>query len=234
MTRQSLVMVLLCGLAAGCGDGATTGGGDGAPDMSVQALPDLATPPGPDMQAPPLDMARLAAPAIGDQIDRAGRPSVASLFIDPFDFDGKQGATLDEYNHNADPTTWVARYSPMMADAIAVWDGFDKTCGNSRFYDMTNMTYSAAGYTTLATLFADDRLFINTASGKCDGYLDVESSVLLGSPLTACGGLAPGGNSINLELGLAIGAAANVNGVARDPDNPPDGGGAFPYIGEPE
>lgn len=127
-------------------------------------------------------------PMIGAQIDRFGRPAINTALNATFETDmTKKNMQKDAYNADSDPTKWVANYTAEFEKNLAILDSLDTVCGNQAFYDMSKMDASAYG--TLASVLADDRLWINTAN-MCAGdvYLAVEADAtgVLKNPL--CGG----------------------------------------------
>ncbi len=177
-------------------------------------------------------------PGIGAQLDRAGRPLINTLLVNPFEqvLSGAGADTKprmqDAYNASVNPANWQGNYAgrPWIADALAFWDGVDGTCGN-QFTPPTGMLY-----TTLANVMANDYLFIDTTKTACNRYLAVE----LGDT-TNCGGRQPdisgtstlgtvsiNNNVVDTTLNVLIGvpaAAANVyaNGITKDADGVPLG-----------
>src|SRR5512141_2759598 len=143
MTSRSLVAPLLLALSAGCGGSSTS-----------------------SSSPPP------AAPALGAQIDRVGRPGVSIFLVAPFSADAvARGSTRDAYNAATDPAAWVASFKPTIAGNLAVWDGVDAACGDQLL--AASGPPSATTYQVLASLLADDRLYLRTDQTAC-GYLGVE------------------------------------------------------------
>src|SRR5207245_8914316 len=142
----------LCSLlvaASGCGDDTKPA----TPDSGTN--PDSATPDGGGTNFP-------AAPTVGAQIDRIGRPGINTALTDPFWNDGTASGTLanheleqDTYNHSADPAAWSTENLANFKAKLGVYDALDGTCGNQA-------AAGAAGpdrYTMLASLLADDKLY---------------------------------------------------------------------------
>jgi len=177
-------------------------------------------------------------PGIGAQLDRAGRPLINTLLVNPFEqvLSGAGADTKprmqDAYNASVNPANWQGNYAgrPWIADALAFWDGVDGTCGNQFTPPSGTM------YTTLSNILANDYLFIDTTKSVCNRYLAIE----LGDP-TNCGGRQPdisgtsnlgtvgiNNNVVDTTLNVLIGvpaAAANVyaNGITKDADGVPLG-----------
>lgn len=72
-----------------------------------------------------------AAPMLGAQIDRIGRPAVNTVLNHGFDATAAGGTAKDAYNANANPATWIA-YTPEFYKNMAILDSLDTlppTCG---------------------------------------------------------------------------------------------------------
>jgi hypothetical protein len=169
MTRRLLV-IALAGLLplAGCDDDSND---DGNKDMSANR--DMA------MSGNP------AAPRLGAQIDRMGRPAVNTALTNPFDLvaGSSTDAVKDAYNA-AGPGGWAA-FQPNIRTNLAVLDGADRVCGNST----GAMDDAGNRYDFLATVLADDELQVDTANANCDLYLGVEAAALgVSAASIYCGG----------------------------------------------
>lgn len=122
-------------------------------------------------------------PFLGDVLDRVGRPGVNTLLTAPLLAPAATAdAAKDAYN-KAIETTWT---SVTAVDAIklslGIFDGLDAVCGDQ-------LLAGAPGgdrYKPLATILADDRLYVNTASGVCAAMLSVELN-----RSADCGGRSP-------------------------------------------
>lgn len=124
-------------------------------------------------------------PALGPQIDRMGRPLSNLAFNHTFDTKPEQkDLAKDAWNANGDPSKW-ASYIAEIEVNLAMLDGFDTVCGNQLLADMTKSDPSR--YATLATIFSDDRLYINMVGATCTTYLGVEANAI-GVTNTDCGG----------------------------------------------
>jgi hypothetical protein len=161
-----------------------------------------------------------AAPAVGAQIDRMGRPGVNTALTDPFEFNGVMMADTNKntYNANADPATWRAAFAPAFARALAVIDGLDRNCGNQLLAANPTMPATPTRYATLAGALADDRLYVNTATSTCSVYLAVEANATGIIPNMDCGGRKLEYDVIDTTYSvLAIGSPSGVtDGVAND------------------
>ncbi len=158
-------------------------------------------------------------PVTGPQIDRMGRPAINTALIGPFldpGLGGPRGALQDIYNGAAVPAQWQERFAGEMASNLAIYDGVDRNCGNQL---LAGDNAVPGRYGTLASVLADDQLYVNTASGTCQIYLGVEGNAV-GITNTDCGGRTPLEDTIDVSYSvLAIGALSGVtDGVASDAD----------------
>ncbi|HEU4402234.1 MAG TPA: DUF4331 family protein [Candidatus Polarisedimenticolia bacterium] len=170
------------------------------------------------------------------QIDRMGRAGVNTALTNPFFRESvpeekqKHEAIQDDYNASADPTEWAGLFSTEIAANLAILDGLDTVCGNQL---LAGPSPVAGRYGTLAGILADDRLYLNAASGGCSQYLAVEANAV-GIANNDCGGRTPLEDTIDTTYSvLAVGALGGVtDGV------PVDGDGTaslkdFPFLDRP-
>jgi hypothetical protein len=191
----------------GCGNSTTTDAGtDGSTNNT-----DLTTITNPDMTPP-------AAPQLGTQIERMGRPTLNVAVTNPFDLDlskvvaGNTGrdVTRDLYNADSDPTKWAADWSPILAFNLGIYDGADGTCGNQL---LAGATAVAGRYNTLATVLADDQIYLDTTQTTCGFYLAVEANFALHLGLADCGGRTPLESVVNETYTFAT---VGVGGLNKD------------------
>ncbi len=158
-----------------------------------------------------------APPALGPQIDRMGRAGVNTAVTDPFNLNSTtKGANQDGYNAASVPAQWGAQFATRFAGNLAILDSLDTVCGNQL---LAGPAPIAGRYGTLASVLADDQLYVNSNSGTCDVYLAVEANAV-GITNTDCGGRTPLVDTIDRTYSvLAAGALAGVtDGVDRDAD----------------
>lgn len=185
-----------------------------------------------------------APPTPGIQYDRAGRPLISKLLVNPFTLtttqlaagtgaDNSQAKMQDTYNANKDPATWQTAFAagPWIMDALAAWDGIDGNCNNQY-----NPGGGATKYQNLAQLFANDFLVIDTTKNVCNRYLAVElgDTVNCGGRQPSITGLTPAGaanvpaNVVDTTMNLLLGGfptAAPVNTMSMNVPNNQDGDG---------
>lgn len=198
MLRTSIVLsaVLTLGAAGlcACGDDSSSSGSDGGVG---QADGGGGMPP---------------APQLGAQIDRIGRPGVNTALTDPFDLDETgHGMVVDRYN-SAAQADW-STFTDRIKANLAILDGLDRNCGNQLLADA-----AAPRYSVLAGALADDRLYVNAASGTCTTYLAVEANATGVVPNDDCGGRTPPEDVIDETYSvLAAGTLSGVtDGVSAD------------------
>jgi hypothetical protein len=203
----------------GCGGDTTSGSGG---ESSTSSTSSGATGTGGGTTTP-------AAPALGVQIDRFGRPAINTALNHAFDaVESSAGTAKDAYNADADATKWAATYTAEFAGNLALLDGLDTKCGNQTAAGAMPV---AGRYDALAGVLADDRVWVNTTATACTTYLAVEAN-FLGMTNTDCGGRKLDYDVIDASYtALATGGASAVgDGVAADADTK---GTAFPYLANP-
>jgi hypothetical protein len=175
---------------------------------------------------PNQDMAP-APPALGSQIDRMGRAGVNTAVTDPFNLNStSKGANQDGYNASAVPAQW-SQYASRFASNLAILDSLDTVCGNQL---LAGPAPVAGRYNTLASVLADDQLYVNSNSGTCNVYLAVEANAI-GIANNDCGGRTPLVDTIDRTYSvLAAGALSGVtDGVDRDADGA-HSSASFPFL----
>jgi hypothetical protein len=105
-----------------------------------------------------------------------------------------------------------------MARTLAIYDAFDGKCGNQLLADAK--ATSPARYRSLATVLADDRLWVNSESTICGEFFSVELAALAGdtSMNIYCGGRTPNDDAIDVYRSvLSMGRSKGIDdGVDRD------------------
>jgi hypothetical protein len=173
----------------------------------------------------------VTARPLGVQVERMGRAGINTAVTDPFFANRAEHARFqDGYNASADPTQWAGQYATRIAGNLAILDSLDTVCGNQL---LAGPNPVAGRYAALAGVLADDRLYVNTASGDCQQYLAVEGNAV-GITNNDCGGRTPLHDTIDVSYSvLAAGALSGVgDGVPIDAD-----GSAslttFPFLDDP-
>lgn len=169
------------------------------------------------------------------QVDRMGRAGVNTAVTDPFfiasnaEQNAAHGEITDRYNLITTQSESVDDFADIFEGNIAIYDGLDTTCGNQLAADQN----PDDRYSFLATVLADDQVYVNSASGTCTQYFGVELNAL-GVENTDCGGRTPLYDVIDVTYSaLAIGATSGVgDGVDSDTDGD-HSADTFPFLAPP-
>jgi hypothetical protein len=165
------------------------------------------------------------------QLDRAGRPLTGNALLGTLASAEVSSKLKEEYNH-ATPQT-AARFVPEIEKTLGLYDGFDGECGNQL---LAGKVAGAGRYRQFATLLADDRLWVNSASQVCTQLFAVELAQLTGQSALAndCGGRAPTYSAANVYRSLlATGKPVGIDdGLARDAHD--HASNAFPFLAAPD
>ncbi len=172
-----------------------------------------------------------APPALGEQLDRMGRPAVNTALNHAFDpNESTKQAAKDDWNGNKDPSTWATKYTAEVEKNLGILDALDTICGNQVFADKTKT--DATRYATLAGVLADDRLWIKSDATTCSTYLAVEADATALLKNGDCGGRMPGYDPIKQTYSmLALGALSGVTDGVATPDRAKVT--SFPYLAAP-
>jgi hypothetical protein len=150
------------------------------------------------------------------QFDRMGRPLTGNALlgtIAPADISDD----LKERYNAATPATAMS-FVGEIEKGLALYDGFDGTCGNAWLAD--TKVPARDRYRPLATLLADDRLWVDSRETECTQFFAVELANLSGKTDAAhdCGGRTPVEDAIDVYRSLlANGTTSGIDdGVDRD------------------
>ncbi|MCE9578873.1 MAG: DUF4331 family protein [Deltaproteobacteria bacterium] len=201
-----------------------------------------------------------AAPTLGTQVDRLGRPAINTALNHTFDPDAaRKQAAKDAYNAAANPATWattalgtgdvvVTQFETNLGiidslDSSATVDG----CSDGHHPPFYTAAADKTAYQTLAGALANDALLLNTASGTCapaasprQGYLAVEGAMATSTAPMSCGGRAPTYDVIDMSytvLAAGIGPALSTTTWVSDGVDTKGTGAAnntdFPFLAAP-
>lgn len=164
------------------------------------------------------------------QIDRAGRPLTGNALLAPLAAD--VGDRLKEAYNRATPAT-SARFVADIQKSLALYDGYDGHCGNQLLYQAD--VDADVRYLALATLLADDRLWIDSGSRRCTQLFGVELAQLAGRKDAEgdCGGRTPNYDAANVYRSLLVdGTTTGVDdGLHHDEREQSDR--VFPFLAAP-
>ena len=157
------------------------------------------------------------------QIDREGRPLTGNALLGLFGPETVTNSLKEEYNA-ATPESG-ARFIPDIEKGVAIYDSFDGHCGNSLL-----------GYRAMATLLADDRLWVNSASGVCTQLMAVELANVAGRKelKNDCGGRTPNYDSVNVYRSLLVDGTYNSVDDGVHEDDHVHSTTDFPFLAAPK
>jgi hypothetical protein len=166
------------------------------------------------------------------QLDRVGRPLTGNALLGTLGPGAVSDKLKEEYNRTT--PAGAARFVPEIEKALAIYDGLDGKCGNQL---LASKSATGAGrYRELATLLADDRLWVNSASSACTQLFAVELAQLTGQsqPGKDCGGRTPTYSASNVYRSLlASGTPRGIDdGLAHDEHE--HSAATFPFLAAPE
>ena len=151
-----------------------------------------------------------------EQIDRAARPLTGNALLATLGTSAESDALKVRYNRAtpADGRQFVAD----IARGVALYDGLDGHCGDSLLIDRKAPPFQR--YWPMARLLADDRLWVDSRSGRCTELFAVERTALNGETDLAgdCGGRTINYDSVNIYRSLiANGTTKGIDdGIHRD------------------
>jgi hypothetical protein len=166
------------------------------------------------------------------QLNRVGRPLTKNALLGLFAPDSV-GDSLKEQWNAATPAT-SAGFIPEIQKTLGLYDGFDGKCGNQLLVDPR--AAPSARYLALATLLADDRLWVNSASSVCTQLFAVELAKLAGeSALNQdCGGRTPNYNASNVWRSLVVNGSTVGVDDGVDHDEREHSATVFPFLAAPD
>jgi hypothetical protein len=169
------------------------------------------------------------------QIDRMARPFVGNTLLGaaPFSSDAPSSDIRDRFDAATPDTS--ASFVPMIEKTLAMQDSLDGKCGNQLLASKDHD--SPTRYNALARVFADDRLWVNSASHVCTQFFAVELAALADrKPYQMdCGGRSPVYDTPNQWRSLLI--TGNTDGVHWDGlsgDEHQPSATAFPFLAPPD
>lgn len=169
----------------------------------------------------------------GKPIDRGGLPFVKNTLIGtaPFATDDASGIEREAFNA-ALPTT-SAQFVPALQKTLAFQDSLNGKCGDQV---LAAPEETPARYLPLAKLFAEDRLWVNTASTVCTQFFAVELANLTGDKSLSgdCGGRSPTYDASNVWRSLLIsGMTTGITDGLHQDEHPPSAT-EFPFLAAPD
>lgn len=166
------------------------------------------------------------------QIDRMGRPLTGNALLGTI-APAEISDDLKERYNAATPAT-SASFVGEIEKGLALYDGFDGVCGNGWLAD----TEAAANdrYRPLATLLADDRLWVDTRATQCEQFFAVERANLSGDTAAArdCGGRTPIEDAVDLYRSLLANGTTSGIDDGVDHDDHVHSTSVFPFLAAPD
>lgn len=166
------------------------------------------------------------------QLDRAARPLTGNALLGTLASDEVSDQLKEDYNV-ATPAT-SERFVAEIQKNLGLYDAFDGQCGNQLL--AKPQAAPSKRYLALATLLADDRLWVNSASTVCTQLMAVELADLAGrkSLKNDCGGRTPNYNAVNVYRSLLVdGTDISVDdGVEHDDHE--HSMTVFPFLAPPD
>jgi hypothetical protein len=166
------------------------------------------------------------------QLNRVGRPLTKNALLGLFAADDVGDQLKEDWNV-ATPAT-SARFVPEIQKGLALYDAFDGQCGNQLLAEPK--AAPSKRYLALATLLADDRLWVNSTSTVCTQLMAVELTALAGHKSLAndCGGRSPNYKAANIWRSLLVdGTNVSVDdGVEHDDHD--HSATVFPFLAAPD
>jgi hypothetical protein len=165
------------------------------------------------------------------RIDRAGRPLTGNALLAPLAPDEVSDLLKERYNE-ATPAT-AAPFIPEIEKSLALYDGYDGQCGNQLLAD--NSVAPAKRYTALATLLADDRLWVNSASSACTRLFAVEIGAARRERRYRddCGGRTPDYDAVNIYRSLLAAGTRTAIDDGVHQDEREHSRSVFPFLAAP-
>jgi hypothetical protein len=196
-------------------------------------------------------------PSLGAQIDRMGRPAINTALNHAFDASATtKGMAKDSYNQDTKVSGWPANYAAEFAANLALIDAVDYGldcsgatcvasvaaggCGNQALFNnhlSGGGAPTATSYATLASLTADDQLYVDTSVSMCVLYLGVELGFVInnnmGGASIGCGGRAPSYDVMGFTYGAIAVGVNSVNLTTMPPSlkTPKTGPMVGPHMG---
>jgi hypothetical protein len=157
-------------------------------------------------------------PTLGRPIERTARPLIKNALVGgPLAPDAVSNRRKEAYNRVVGRNGWM-QFSRDIERTLRLYDGFDGKCGNQWLADTT--AEPSKRYQKLASLLADDRIWVNSASATCTQFLAVEFTALgTPGPLPGdCGGRTPNYDASNIFRSLLIDGTSYdaVDGLSHD------------------
>lgn len=171
----------------------------------------------------------MTMPALGKQVDRMGRPAINTAANETFNPNDAQANTNKDAYNAAMPDKW-ADYAGEIQANLGILDSLDTVCGNQLLADMNKN--DPTRYSQLATVLADDRLYVNMVGPMCTTYLGVEANAV-GVMNNDCGGRTLAYDVIDVSYTVLATGALDASVGDDVPISAAAQGTTFPYLATP-
>jgi hypothetical protein len=166
------------------------------------------------------------------QLNRVGRPLTKNALLGLFAPDDVGDQLKEDWNATTPATS--ARFIAEIQKGLALYDAFDGQCGDQLFAEPK--ATPSKRYLALATLLADDRLWVNSTSAVCTQLMAVELTALAGRKSLAsdCGGRSPNYKAANIWRSLLVdGTSVSVDDGVEHDDHV-HSATVFPFLAAPD
>jgi len=172
-----------------------------------------------------------ATATVHKQLDRMGRPLTGNALLAPLAPDEVSDKLKEQYNRTSPSTS--KRFIPEIEKTLALYDSFDGKCANQLLTDASKE--SPQRYRQLATVLADDRLWVDSESTICTQFFAVELANLSGQSLARidCGGRTPNEDAVDVYRSLLANGAVTGVDDGVDHDEKEHSTSAFPFLASP-
>ncbi|MDB5457610.1 MAG: hypothetical protein JWP92_3195 [Caulobacter sp.] len=166
-----------------------------------------------------------------ERIDRMGRPLTGNALLATLGPDAVSDGLKERYNQ-ATPAT-SDQFIPEIEKSLGLYDAFDGECGNAFLADRSA---GVSRYLPLAVLLADDRLWVNGASGVCGQLFAVERAALGGERALGgdCGGRTPNYDAVDVYRSLLVNGTPTGVDDGVDRDERQHSTVTFPFLAAPD
>jgi hypothetical protein len=166
------------------------------------------------------------------QLDRAARPLTGNALLGTLAPDEVSDQLKEDYNA-ATPAT-SGRFVAEIQKDLGLYDAFDGQCGNQLLAEPN--AAPSKRYLALATLLADDRLWVNSASTVCTQLMAVELASVAGwkSLKSDCGGRTPNYNAVNVYRSLLVDGTTVSADDGVEHDDHEHSATVFPFLAAPD
>jgi hypothetical protein len=171
-------------------------------------------------------------PELGEQIQRTARPLIKNALVGgPLASEGERNQRKEAYNRVA-RSGWK-RFSTDIQRSLGLYDGFDGNCGDQWLADRD--ATPPRRYERLATLLADDRIWVNSESAVCTQFLAVELTAFNtpGALSDDCGGRTPNHDASNIFRSLLTNGAMRGVDDGLSHDDKVHSTTEFPFLAAP-